>query len=96
MERVPARNERRYKIILLISSNWQLKACVRYFYQIFISSPNDSPLETMKNVFISSKKLFSFLRYSNFCNFFLHIPHFPDTKGQMQVKQFMMSTCINL
>ena len=28
-----------------------LKACVRYFYQIFISSPNDSPSKTMKNVF---------------------------------------------
>ena len=27
------------------------KACVRYFYQIFIFTPNDSPLKTMKNVF---------------------------------------------
>ena len=33
-----------------------LKACVRYFHQIFIFSPNDSPSKTMKNVFISSKK----------------------------------------
>ena len=39
------------------------------FWQIFIFSPNDSPLKTMKNVFISSKKLFSFSRYSTFCNF---------------------------
>ena len=28
-----------------------IKACVHYFYQIFIFSPNDSPLNTMKNVF---------------------------------------------
>ena len=28
-----------------------LKACVCYFYQIFIFSPNDIPLKTMKNVF---------------------------------------------
>ena len=30
--------------------NW-LKACVRYFCQTFFFSPNDSPLQTMKNVF---------------------------------------------
>ena len=28
-----------------------LKACVCYFFQIFIFSPNDSPSKTMKNVF---------------------------------------------
>ena len=39
--------------------------------------------------FISSKKLFSFLRYSNFCNFFPSFPQFPDSKGQMEVKLFM-------
>ena len=27
-----------------------LKACVRYFDQISIFSPNDTPLKTMKNV----------------------------------------------
>ena len=27
------------------------KACVRYFHQIFIFSPNDSPSKTMKNAF---------------------------------------------
>ena len=27
------------------------KACVHYFYQIFIFSPNDRPSKTMKNVF---------------------------------------------
>ena len=29
----------------------ELKACVRYFYQTFIFSPNDSPSKTMKNAF---------------------------------------------
>ena len=28
-----------------------LKACVCYFHQIFIFSPNDSPSKTMKNAF---------------------------------------------
>ena len=28
-----------------------LKTCVRYFHQIFIFSPNDSPSKTMKNAF---------------------------------------------
>ena len=46
-----------------------IKGYVCYFYQFFIFSPNYGPSKTMKDVFISSKKLFSFLRYSNFCNF---------------------------
>ena len=41
--------------------------------------------------FISSKKPFSFSRYSNFCIFLSSFPHFPDLKGQMEVEQFMMS-----
>ena len=56
------------------------------FYQMFIFSSNDSTSKTMKNVFISSKKLFSFSRCSNFCDFFPSFPHFPDSKGQMEVE----------
>ena len=63
-----------------------LKFVSAIFYQIFLFSPNDSSSKTMKNVFISSKKLFSFSRYSNFCNFFPSFPHFPDTKGQMEME----------
>ena len=37
------------------------KACFRYFYQIFIFSPNDSPSKTMKNVFLFRIK-------SSFCS----------------------------
>ena len=44
-----------------------------------------------KVFFISSKKLFSFWKYSNFCNFFPSFPHFPDKKGQVEVEQFVMS-----
>ena len=29
----------------------EVKACVSYFYQIFIFSANDSPSKTVKNVF---------------------------------------------
>ena len=44
----------------------------------------------MKNVFISSIKLFSFSRYSNFFNFFPSFPQFPDSKGRMEVEYIMM------
>ena len=37
-----------------------------------------------KMFFVSSKKLFSFSRYSNFCSVFHSFPHFPDLKGQME------------
>ena len=62
------------------------KGCIRYFfYQIFIFSPNGSPSKTVKK-FISSKKLFSYLKYSIFWNFFPSFPHFPDSKGQIEVE----------
>ena len=44
-----------------------------------------------KVFFISSKKFFLFSRYSKFCNFLPSFPHFPDTKGRMEVEQFVMS-----
>ena len=44
-----------------------------------------------KCFFISSKKLFLFLRYSIFCNFSSFFPYFPDSKHQMGVEYFMMS-----
>ena len=63
-----------------------LKACLRYFCQFFIFSSNNNPLKTVKNVFISSIKLFSFSGYSNFCNFFPYFPNFPDSEGQTEVE----------
>ena len=49
--------EQDYHIVMLTSlhSNYEpianFKACVRYFHQIFIFLPNDSPSKTMKNAF---------------------------------------------
>ena len=40
--------------------------------------------------FISSKRLYLFSRYSNFCNFVPSFPHLPDPKGQVDVEQFIM------
>ena len=62
----------------------QLKACVCYFWSIFFS-PNDSPSKT-EMFFISSKDLFSFSRYSNFCIFYSSFPLFSDSKGKMEVE----------
>ena len=53
------------------------------FYQFLIFNQTISLQKLWKMFFISSKKLFLFLRYSNFCSFFPSFPHFPDTKGQM-------------
>ena len=70
---------------LFCQSSSSLKLVSAIFYQIFIFSQNDSPLKTTKNVFILSKKLFSFSRYSNFCHFSPSFPYFPDPKGQVEV-----------
>ena len=53
------------------------------FCQMFIFSPNDRPLKTMKNVFFSSKKLFLSSRYSNLCIFFFlsTLPRFKRANG---------------
>ena len=48
------------------SSQEYFEACARYFLRNFYFSPNDSPSKTMKDV-ISSKNLFFFSRYSDFC-----------------------------
>ena len=64
-----------------------LKLVSVIFYQIFIFFNQMIALQKLWKVFfISSKKLFLFSRYSIFCNFFTSFPHFPDTKGQMEVE----------
>ena len=55
------------------------------FYQIFISSPNDSLSKTEKCC-ISSKMLFPVLKIVKLLYFFPSFPHFPDSKGQMEVE----------
>ena len=65
----------------------QTKAYVRYFLPNFYFFYQMIALQKLwKMFFISSKKLFSFSRYSNFCNFLPSFPHFPDSKGQMKVE----------
>ena len=51
-----------------------LKLVSAIFFQILICSSNDNPLKTMKNVFLLNLIFFS------------SIPHFPDSKGQMEVE----------
>ena len=76
----------------MISPNGNVeKLLSAIFYQIFIFSSNDSLSKTMKMFFISSKKLFSFSRYSSLCNFFPSFPHFPDSKRQKEVEKFILS-----
>ena len=55
-------------------------------YQIFVFYQIIALQKLWKMFFISSKKLFSFSRYSHFCIFFPSFPHFPDSKGQMEVE----------
>ena len=62
------------------------KACVRYFYQIFIFSPNDSPSKTMKNVFLFHRKRSFRSPGIKIFVFFPSFPHFAGTKGQMKVE----------
>ena len=50
-----------------IKSTKQLKACVHYFNGIFNFSTVIALQKLWKMLFISSEKLFSFLRYSIFC-----------------------------
>ena len=48
---------------------WILKLVSTIFYQIFISNQMIALQKLLKMLFISSKKLFSFSRYSIFCIF---------------------------
>ena len=65
-------------------TSWKLVSVI--FYQIFIFSPTIDLWKLWKMFFISSKKIFSFSRHSNFCIFSSSFPYFPDLKGQMGVE----------
>ena len=51
----------------VVSRNWAEKLLSAMFYQIFISYQMIALQKLWKMFFTSSKKLFSFSRYSNFC-----------------------------
>ena len=78
-----------YKNVNLVSAS---------FYQIFIFH-YDSPSKTTKNVFISSKKLFLFSRYSNFCIFiflcFSLVSHCFRGWSKKNLKAYDVISCLN-
>ena len=67
-----------------------LKLVSAIFYQIFIFSPNDSPLKTIKCFLFHQKSSFRSRDMRIFVIFSL--PQFPDSKGQMEVEYIMMSS----
>ena len=92
-----------YNFVKSNTPSWVLftffKACV-IFYQIFIFSPNDRPstMKLWKMFFISSKKLFSFSSYSNFCIFSLPFHTFQNQKYKWKWNNLWCHNlaCINL
>ena len=62
------------------------KLCPLFFIKFLFFHQMVGLQKLWKMCFISSKKLFSFLRYSNFCIFLPSFPHFPDSKDQMEVE----------
>ena len=75
-----------------------LKLVCTIFYQIFIFDQVIALQKLWKMFFISSKKLFFSSKYSIFCKCFPSFPHFPDSKGQMEVEYLWCHKlpCINL
>ena len=76
-----------------------IKACVHYFYQIFIFSPNDSPSKTMKNAFyfilkvLFVLKIFKFLYFS--FSFFFSISHWFRGWSKINFKVYDTINCLN-
>ena len=90
---------RKWKVWLTSGSETSpfLKLVSTIFYRFFIFLSNVRPSKTMKMLFISSKKLFSFSRYSNFCNFSLPFHAFQIPKGKCKWNNLCHKfACINL
>ena len=79
--------------------NYILKACVRYFLSNFHFSPNDTLQKLWKMFFISSKKPFSLLRYSNSCIFafpyFFLVSHWFRGWSNEDLKICNVINCLN-
>ena len=75
------------------------KACVRYFLSNFYSHQIITFQKLWKMFFISSKKLFSFSRYSDFCIFIF--PSFPSLShcfrclSKINLKVYDVINCLN-
>ena len=63
-----------------------LSLCLLVFIKFLFLHQMIALQKLWKMFFISSKKLFSFSRYSSFCNFSSSLPHFPDSKEWMEVE----------
>ena len=76
-----------------------LKLVSAIFYQIFISHQMRALQKLWKMFFISSKKLFSFSRYSNFCisifPLFLPVSHCFRGWMKINVKFYDVINCLN-
>ena len=69
------------------------------FYQIFISHRMIALQKLWKKIYISSKKLFSFSRYSHFCIFvfppFPHVSHCFSGWLKINLKVYGVINCLN-
>ena len=74
------------KKIFIVGALGLLKACVCYFFIKILFFHQMIVRQKLWKIFFISKKLFSLLRCSIFCNFFSSFPQFPDSKGQMEVE----------
>ena len=78
---------------------FSLKLVSAIFYQIFIVHQMIALQKLWKKIFISSKKLFSFLRYSNFCIFifpyFFPVSHCFRGWFKKNLKVCDVITCLN-
>ena len=78
-----------------------LKLVSTIFYQIFISHQMIAPQKLWKMFFISSKKLSSFSRYSNFCivfpssSLFLPVSHCFRGWLKINLKVYDVINCLN-
>ena len=80
------------KCLIFLGKDWCLKcnkyelfkACVRYFLSNFYFFTKWEPFKKYQKCFL--KSFFPSFFCSNFCNFSPSFPHFPDSKGQMEVE----------
>ena len=70
--------ENKCSVINNVKHSFKVKACACYFLSNFYFSLNDSPSETMKNIFYFVEKLFLLSRYSVFY-IFIFSSFFPVT-----------------
>ena len=94
-ETVRKLHENKWKIVIVEIANVKCNtvsntSCLKLVSTFFIKFLFFNQMIALQNLwkvfFISSKKLFWLLRYSNFCIFSPSFPDFPDSKGQIEVE----------